>query len=166
VIATAPQTVTIPVIAVLGAGLAVSTLIAMGDRWLARRGRRRADERHLAAPAARQPPGSASRGNARDNHDSDAAEEAAGWGALGVWGALGATSVSLLMLALVVDERLGAALAVMGLAGLAAFRVAAMYGGWLPRRPSALPRGASWGVIPPSAAVAGRPLPRRPCGSR
>jgi hypothetical protein len=52
------------------------------------------------------------------------------------WAALGLASVSLLVLALVVPKGLGVALAVAGLAALAAFRAAAMTGRRLPRPPA------------------------------
>ena len=51
------------------------------------------------------------------------------------WGALGALSVSLLLLALVVPDTLGVALAAIGLAGLLVFRLAAMHDGWAPLGP-------------------------------
>lgn len=74
---------------------------------------------------------------ARDDHVRDAPTRVAGWGALG------AMSVSLLVVALVVGERLGAVLAATGLAGLAVFRIAATYGGWV-HRGSILAESASW----------------------
>jgi small-conductance mechanosensitive channel len=122
--ATAPRTVTIPVAIVLGTGLVASTLTVTGDQWLARQGRRRASKRRSAPPPATgQHPGLA----VRDDYDPDAPRRVAGWGALA------AMSVSLLVVALVVGQRLGAVLAAAGLAGLAVFRLAAMYGGWVRR---------------------------------
>ena len=135
-LATAPATVTVPMAVVLGTGLAASTLVvAVGRRRLARRYHGHANGR-LAPPPA---PGcrhdlTASEGSDRDAPLPAVPEETSeAVGALGVWGALGVMSVSLLVLALVVGERLGAVLAVSGLAGLAVFRLAATYGGWLRR---------------------------------
>jgi hypothetical protein len=48
-------------------------------------------------------------------------------------GALGATSVVLLALALLVPGRIGTVFAAAGLAGLMVFRLAAMRGGWVSR---------------------------------
>jgi hypothetical protein len=79
----------------------------------------RADDRADRAARRRSPE------VARDEH------EALG-GAVG-WGALGALSVALLVLAVVVPTEIGVVMAAIGLAGLMVFRVAAMYGGWAPR---------------------------------
>ena len=51
------------------------------------------------------------------------------------WAALGLASLSLLVLALLVPNRLGGTLAVIGLTALAVFRAAAITGRWLPGRP-------------------------------
>ena len=50
------------------------------------------------------------------------------------WAALGLASLSLLVLALVIPNGLGATLAVIGLAALAVFRAAAITGRWIPGR--------------------------------
>lgn len=50
------------------------------------------------------------------------------------WITLGLASISLLVLALVVPKGLGVGFTVTGLAALAAFRIAAITGRWLPRR--------------------------------
>ena len=60
------------------------------------------------------------------------------------WIALGLASLSLLVLALVVPRGLGVGFTVTGLAALAAFRVAAMTGRWLPRRLTRQRGTASW----------------------
>ena len=122
-IAIGPQTVTIPLAVVLIAGLAASALVVAGDRWLARR-RRGGGERHSVSGRTN------GRRPALPAHDArrrDAAADEAGWGALG------ALSMTLLVLALAVPEGLRIPLAAIGLAGLVVLRVAAMYGGRIPR---------------------------------
>jgi hypothetical protein len=112
-IAVAPRTVTIPLTVVLGTGLVASGLINAADRLLERR--RNRSVRRRSAPSretSRQP-------------RADAAVDAVGWGVLG------AVSVVLLVLALLVPRELGIGMATVGFAGLLVFRLSAMYGDWL-----------------------------------
>lgn len=51
-----------------------------------------------------------------------------------LWGALVTASVALLLLALVASDSIRVAASALGLTGLLIVRIAAMYGGWLPRR--------------------------------
>ena len=69
-----------------------------------------------------------------------------GPGLFGAGGALAAFSMSLLGIALLAPEQLGAGLAAIGLAGLFLFRLFAMFAGWAPR-------GAAWTVTRPTAVA-------------
>ena len=125
VIATAPPTVLIPLATALVAGLAATALLIRGDRGLSERRRSRRGAPHN---------GSAGHDRGERGRDAPAGE---GWGALAVGSAV------LLLLALVASEGLRVALAATGLAGLAAFRLAAMYGGWMPRGSAVTERPAA-----------------------
>jgi hypothetical protein len=115
-VATAPVTVTVPIAVVFSAGLVASMIVGRrGGHRLARRNARHTNGHTPAAEAV------------------DATDALGAAGALGAWGALGAVSVSLLVLALAVGEPLGAVLVTLGLAGVAVFRIAATYGGWVRR---------------------------------
>jgi hypothetical protein len=113
-IVTAPRAVTIPLAIALGTGLVASGLIKATDGYLERR---RRTSRRRSVP---------SRETSRQLH-ADAAADAVGWGVLG------ALSVVLLVLVLLVPRELGIGMAAVGFAGLLVFRLSAMYGDWLPR---------------------------------
>jgi hypothetical protein len=117
-IATAPLTVAIPITVVLVAGLGVVALLVRDQEGQAPRPRRR---RQPSTPAGQI-------GHSADR-PAEPNEPAGGVG----WGALGAASVVILVLALVAPDGLAILLATIGIAGLVVFRLAAFRGGWASR---------------------------------
>jgi hypothetical protein len=108
-VASAPGPMMIPLATVFVTGVVATALVMLGDRRLSNRER-----------WSRQPTGE------RDERRRKAPGRDAGWRALA------AASAVALVLALLAPGALRAALVVTGLAGLAALRLAAMYGRWIP----------------------------------
>jgi hypothetical protein len=124
-IAAAPRTVTIPIGVVFATGLVTAGLVAMVGRWRATSSRRSARRSAVVAPrAADRTDGIRLRGD----DPSDESMRDTGWLALGV------VSITVLLLALVVPNKLAAAFAAIGLAGLLVFRLTAAAVGWAPDR--------------------------------
>jgi hypothetical protein len=119
-IAVAPRTVTIPIAVAAITGLTAGALVMLGDGRLVRRPRRRGADGRSGASAA-----------------------TAGWGVLG------ATSLSLLLLALVLPQPVAVPLAAVSLGGLVLIRLAA-FAGSMRRRPAT--RVASRQGIPEATA--------------
>ena len=123
-LATAPATVAIPLGAALVGGLATTGLVARRARMLKRprrpRGRR-------PAPPGTDPAASDAGGSARTGRRAESP------GAGPIWQAIVAGSIALLMIALLLPEGPKAVLALLGFAGLMAFRLSAMHGGRAPR---------------------------------
>jgi hypothetical protein len=161
--AAAPRTVTIPIAIVLAAGIIASGLMKLLGGWRARRRTRAVERRRLAVMAAATT-------SERQRLSEEPSEES--MRELG-WLALGAVSIAILMLAIVLPDELALAFAAIGFAGLVVFRLTGAWVGWVPerkataparvssevfvRRRAPMPRIAAWR----SDSIRGRPPRRR-----
>ena len=123
-LATAPATVAIPLGAALVGGLATTGLVATRARML-----KRPRRRHGVRPAPPGTPRDASEADGRARTRRRAESQGAG----PIWQAIVAGSIALVMVALVLPAGPKAVMALLGFAGLMAFRLSAMHGGRMPR---------------------------------
>lgn len=125
VIATAPRAVTAPIGIALAAGLVASALVALVERWRAVRGTQSARRGRAIAVAAAH-----SGGGRRQRSDDPSDESMRERG----WLLLGAVSITVMALAIVLPDEIAVAFAAIGFAGLLVFRLTASAVGWAPNR--------------------------------